>query len=279
MMRPSAPKLQPHLVKTPWRQRFVYILWALVLVALGAIVLVNNLGLWPDGAAPLVLAYWPVLLIALGALVLLTGRATIRFDLPTFAIERGEHESAHFGVSSGLSDLRVAAFAGASQLAVGRFPSHRGPRLEVEDNQASLYLDRRAAAPFLFGEWSAALAKGLPWTMEAHSTLGDFRLDLRDLSMPSLHLHSWAGHVDLTLPVAGPGEFELRLTLGDLTVRVPEGVAVRLRLKAGWLTHVRVDNPRLAQSGPNEWNTPDFPSTAQSLTLAVELTTGDLVLA
>jgi len=279
MMRPSAPKLQPHLVKTPWRQRFVYILWALAFVALGAILLVNNLGPWPTGVGARVLAYWPVLLIALGALVLLTGRATIRFDLPTFAIERGEHESAHFGVSSGLSDLRVAAFAGASQLAVGRFPGHRGPRLEVEDNQARLFLDRRAAAPFLFGEWSATLAKGLPWTMEAHSMLGDFRLDLRDLSVPSLHLHSWAGHVDLTLPVAGPGEFELRLTLGDLTVRVPEGVAVKIKLKAGPLTHVQIANPRLAQSGPNEWNTPDFPSTAQLLTLTVELTTGDLVLA
>ncbi len=279
MMRPSTPKLLPRLVKIPWRQRFVYILWALALLAIGAALLSYNLGLWPNAGGALVLAYWPVLLIALGVLRLLTGRAALGFDLPTFAIERGEHESARLGVSSGLSDVRVSAFAGASQLAVGRFPNHGGPRLSLEGGQAHLILDRRAAAPFLLGEWAVALAKGLPWTVAAHSTLGDFRLDLRDLIVPSLHLRSWAGHVDMTLPVAGPGEGEIHLTLGDLTVRVPEGAAVNIRLKAGPLTRVRITNPRLAQSGPNEWNTSESPSTAQPFTLTVELTTGDLVIA
>jgi hypothetical protein len=279
--RPSAPKLQPRLVKIPWRQRFVYILWALAFLAIGAALLSYNLGLWPAGVGARVLAYWPVLLIALGVLILLTGRAALGFDLPTFAIERGEHVSARLGVPSGLSDVRVSAFAGASQLAVGKFPNQGGPRLNVEDGQAHLILDRRAAAPFLLGEgeWSVALAKGLPWTIEAHSTLGDFRLDLRDLTVPSLHLRSWAGHVDLTLPVAGPAEFEIRLTLGDLTVRVPEGAAMRIRLKAGPLTRVQIANPRLAQSAPNEWSTPDLPAAAQPLTLTVELTTGDVFLA
>jgi hypothetical protein len=278
-MRPSAPKLQPRLVKIPWRQRFAYILWALAFLAIGAALLSYNLGLWPAGVGARVLAYWPVLLIALGVLILLTGRAALGFDLPTFAIERGVHGTARLEVSGGLSDVRVGAFAGASQLAVGKFPNHGGPRLNLEGGQAHLSLDRRAAAPFLLGEWSVALAKGLPWTMGARSLLGDFRLDLRDLTVPSLHLRSWAGHVDLTLPVAGPAEFEVRLTLGDLTVRVPEGAAMRIRLKAGPLTRVQIANPRLAQSAPNEWSTPDLPAAAQPLTLTVELTTGDVVLA
>ena len=75
---------------------------------------------------------------------------------------------------------------------------------------------------------------------------------------------------------AGQGEMSLRLGLGDLTLRVPEGMAVKVQLAAGPLTHARLDGNRFIQTGPSEWVTPNFSASPQRFTLSISLTAGDL---
>jgi hypothetical protein len=256
------------------RQARYYRLWALALMVLGACLLAYQLGLLPDPLAQ-VAALWPALLILLG-LVLVTGRLTLGLALPSFAVDRGDYQSAHLHLAAGVADAQISAFAGASQLAVGQFPGYGGPRLQANAASATLILDRRATSPFFTGPWTVSLVKGLAWSFTLHSDVGHFNLNLRDLTVAALDLRSGVGDVELTLPAAGQGEMTLRLGLGDLTVRIPNGMAVKIKLEAGPLTGVRLDDHRFIQTNPSEWVTPNFSASLQRFTLCVSLTTGDL---
>jgi hypothetical protein len=256
------------------RQRLCYRLWALVLAALGAFLLAHQLGLLPGPLAQAA-AFWPLLLILIG-LRLVTGRASLGFALPAFAIDRGDYQSAHLHLAAGLADAQVSTFVGASQLAVGQFPVYGGPRLQANGSSAALILDRRAVSPFLAGPWTVSLVKGLPWSFTLHSDAGHFNLNLRDLTVTALDLQSGVGDVEVTLPALGQGEMALRLGLGDLTVRVPDGMAVKIKLAAGPLTRIRLDDQRFIQTHSSEWVTPNFSASPQQFTLSIALTAGDL---
>lgn len=266
------------IAKAPTRQRLVYTLGALAFIFLGLILLGHNLHLWPEGPLSRMLSFWPGLLIGLGLFVVGVGRFKPGLPLPTFAIERGEHAWGQLQVSSGSADVRLTSFAGLSQLAVGQFPNYAGPRLLAEGDGAQLILDRRSAAPLLLGDWSLSLAKGLPWTCDLRSGLGNCELNLRDLNVTTLNLRSFAGDADLTLPATGQGEMDLRLTLGSLTLRVPEGVGVKIKLSGGLLALARVtlDPQRFLPTAPSEWSTPNFSAAPHQFSLSIALTTGDL---
>jgi hypothetical protein len=257
------------------RQRRTYQRWAAVLITSGAVLLAYNLDLFPSGPITVGLQFWPVLMILIG-LLWITGRASFSFPLPAFAIDRGEYQSGHLHLASGLADAQVSPFIGASQLAVGQFPGYGGPRLQADGSRAALILDRHAASPFLIGPWTISLVKGLPWSLTFHSDMGHFNLNLRDLNVTALDLHSGVGDVDLTLPATGQGEMALRLGLGDLTVCVPEGMAVKIKWTPGPLARTRLDGQRFIQTSPSEWVTPNFSASPQRFTLSVALTAGDL---
>jgi len=256
------------------RQRLRYRRWAVALAALGAFLLAYQLGLL-SGPLAQAAAFWPLLLILLG-LSLATGRVALGLPLPSFAADRGDYASAHLHLAAGLADAQVSAFVGASQLAVGLFPGYGGPRLQANGSSATLILDRRATSPFLTGPWAVSLVKGLPWSFTLYSGVGHFKLNLRDLTVTALSLQAGVGDVDLTLPAVGQGEMSLRLGLGDLTVRVPDGMAVKIKLAAGPLTHVRLDEQRFIQTNPSEWVTPNFSASPQRFILSLALNAGDL---
>jgi hypothetical protein len=263
--------------KAPTRQRLVYVLWAVTFIGLGVMVLLYNLRFWPSGLVASLLNYWPVLLILLGLLTLWAGLPAQGFTLPTFSIDRSELTSAHLLINAGAADVKLAAFAGTSQLMVGQFPAYAGPHVKVKDSQARVELDQRFAALFLTGGWNAALVKGLPWTMSLSSWLGDFDVNLRDLTVTALRLQSALGHADVTLPALGQGELDVRLLTGNLTLRIPDGMAVKLILNTGWLARVAPDSHRFIRVGPGEWVTPNFSAAPHRYTLSIELATGDLI--
>ena len=262
------------------RQRRWYRFWAVLLIGLGLALLVLNVsGLWPRPGAGTVAAYWPALVVALGAGLPFAARRARGFQLPPFACEREGGEAAELWVRAGTADVRVEALAGVSQLAVGAFASQAGPQVTRTGGVTRLVLDQRAAAPLLTGPWTAALGKGLPWTLDLRASVGALTLDLRDLTVAKLDLEALAGPVDLTLPAAGQGELRLCLYLGDLTLRVPEGVGVKLIFEAGPLAALKLNGRRWVRQGADEWVTPDFSAAPQRFTLRVKMLVGDLKLA
>ena len=281
---PGSPASTPPAPRRYQRLRRRYRLAALGLVALGLLLLASNLGLLAAPVARALAVAGPLLLLALGLWLAVRGRAGGVDALPSFSVPRGSHAGATLRVSSGNADVRVGHFAGASQLAVGAFPAPDGPLLTTIDGQpesnpatrAELVLGTRQAWPWLPGLWQASLAKGLPWRFDLESSLGDFELDLRDLTVESLRLRSSLGNVALTLPAAGQPELDLALTTGNLHLRLPDGMDVKLSVRAGTLANVHCQSRRCVEVAPGEWVTPLYAAAAQRCTLTVRLGTGDL---
>ena len=253
-----------------------YRLWALVILGLGLALLVYNLSGPPYEVGGMA-ALWPAVLLGLG--LPFFARWARGLQPPTFACERGESAAAELRVRAGTADVRVEAFAGASQLLVGRFPSPDGPRLERTGEVARLVMDQRAAAPLMEGPWTAALNKGLPWTLDLRASAGALTLDLRDCQVPCLDLESLAGPVDLTLPASGQGEMRLRLGLGDLTLRVPNGVGFKVRFQGGPLAALKLNGRKLVRVASDEWATSGYATAEAHYALTVAMGTGDLNLA
>lgn len=258
-----------------WRQRGT----ALALVALGAALLAANLGLAPAGWEAGARLAGPALLAAAGAWLVWVARRGGAAEAEAFAIELGEYTAGTFVAVTGAADLEVGALAGDEHLAAGQFPAARGPGLDERAGTARVELSGRYARPWTTGgRWAARLRPGLPWTLELRSSLGDLDLDLEALDAPRLKVRSSLGHTRLTLPRRGQAEADVRLWAGDLTVRVPEGVAVRARVRAGPLAGVRVDERRFVELAPGEWASPLFAVSANRCTLNVNLWAGDLEL-
>src|SRR5688500_13395391 len=80
---------------------------ALLLTALGALLLMGNLGLLRADARQAVDIAWAVVLLAAGVLLAATrGRPTV-LPLEKFAVERGQAERAVLTATTGTADLQV----------------------------------------------------------------------------------------------------------------------------------------------------------------------------
>jgi hypothetical protein len=267
----SSPAANPK-IKTAARQRNLYALGALLLIVIGSFLLAGYLQLLPAGW----MSYWPVLLILLGLFIVLTGRITFGLPLPAFAIPRGAYPAAHLWLDASVADVRLDDFAGSTQLAVGQFPDYAGPQVKIKNGQAHLILDHRASMPFLVGGWSLSLVKALPWSLTLRSQSGHFHLNLRNLNVTHLRLDSLAGDVELTLPTNGQADMQLSLTFGDLILRVPEEMGVKIKLNAGPLVNTHLDNQRFIQTAPGEWVTPNFSQSPHQAILSITLSQGNL---
>jgi len=270
MSRPAGGTPAPEARRGRW-----YRAWAVVLAAAGLWLLAYNQG-WLPGWLGRVTAFWPAALIVAGLAMISTGRPALGFGPPPFALERGGAEEGELWIDAGAADVRLEPLANDDHLAAGEFPSFAGPRLEVEGDRARLMLDRRGTAPWLPGAWRVALSAQLPWRLHLRSGTGAISMALSSLPVSGLDLKAWAGPVELCLPATGQGEMNLRLVLGDLTVRLPEGVGLNLKVKAGPLVSLDAADAGLARTAPGEWTTPGFLDSPQRFVLNVEMTAGDL---
>ncbi len=254
-------------------------LWALLFLMVGGLLLAANLNLLPPAAQRGVGWVWPGLVIVTGLWVLLTGRSRADSARPTFALDRADYTSGALVVNTGSADLQIGALAAADHLALGQLPTPHGPVLTTAGRAVRLRMTPRLAVPLLAGRpWSIDLAPDLPWALQWQSSLGDMALDLHGLNLTTAYLRSAVGQVDLTLPAGGQADLQVRLGLGNLTVRVPETMAVKVKFNRGRLATVRPDGRRFVELAPGEWATPLFAVSPVRCTVTVYLWAGDLTL-
>jgi hypothetical protein len=196
---------------------------------------------------------------------------------PPYAIERATFESAILIANTGTTDLEISSLADASQLAVGKFSAVRGPGFAGGGKQARVELTRRQAQPWLPGRrWSAALTTGLPWTLDVKSWTGNLDLDLTEVRLEALRLRSTFGDVVLSLPANGQSSVDVRLLAGNLKLRVPDKLAVRVKVRRGPLATVSPDERRLVQLAPGEWASPLYAVSADRCSVTIDAWGGDL---
>ena len=248
--------------------------WALVLVVVGAIFLLQNFDILPGNAWNTI---WPVLLILLGAWLLLGnfarrgGQAASSHSIPL----DGARE-AHIRVDHGAGQLRIGPGSEAGTLLSTTFDGEldhdvrrSGDRVDVR-----LRLNRDWTFwmwPGNWGtsfHWSMALQRETPLAMEIHTGASTADIDLRELKVRDVRLETGASTVDLRLPASGQVTGRIKAGSATLRVHVPDGVGLRVRGSIGAAT-LNVRGNRFGW-GSDAYQSPDFETNPNRVDLDVE---------
>lgn len=178
-----------------------------------------------------------------------TGRATIKGGVGSYTIGAGDDLISVTGRSVyGAPDVSSAVDGRAARVSVS------GPeavRVWVPGLRSTSRVDVR-------------LARSVLWDVEIDTGVVDLNADLSGLVASSVDVRSGVSQVRLTLGEVPSGirevPVDVRGGVANFTVRVPDGVPVRVDAEAG-LTNISVDSsiPRTS-SGGRVWMSPEFSS-------------------
>lgn len=228
------------------------IIWGAALVLLGALLLLSNLGLitlniWG--------VFWPVAMILFGVWVL--WGVAFRRDAPaehrTIPLEGAGH--ARVRLKHGAGRLNVSAGSEPGALASGEFGGgldlrtrRDGELLEVEMQIAQANWGPWNWSPGRL-DWTVGFTRDAALSLYFETGAGEARLDLTELRVTDLSVHTGASSTDIYLP-ANAGLTQVTLESGAASTRlhVPAGVAARIRFDGG-LSSLTVDPARFPRSG------------------------------
>jgi hypothetical protein len=247
--------------------------WPLLLIGLGALLLLQTLGLLPPSLWLALAQLWPVLLILLGldwlagtrspraaALVLGAGLVLVAASLTWAAVRASQLPSggvetliqipqgatrltARVDFQTGA--LRLGALGPSQHLLEGSAQDGPGESVRqdysVSSGEGRLLLEQRAnalLAPFLArrpatARWEVRLSQNLPLALEVNGGAGAVTLDLTGLQLTSLDFNSSTGQTLIVFPASQPAQAHVRTGLGPATINLPAGIAARIRVRSG----------------------------------------------
>jgi hypothetical protein len=239
----------------------------LLLIGLGIVFLLNNLG-WLDwGIWWTLLRLWPVILIAIGvdlligrrsawgslaaiglialvfvaALALSLTRATTRSTAADEHITQplGGAREARVLIRADAGKLTLKAATESASLIEGDIHATGGPQIthsyqvEGERGVFTLGADKwQDNMYFMRGDiqrsWDFALNPEIPIDLEAALAVGDADLDLSGLRLSALKVGTAVSQMRVTLPAEGKFQATIGGAIGEIEIIVPKGMAVRV---------------------------------------------------
>jgi hypothetical protein len=279
------------------------LVWPAILILVGAVLLLNNLG-WTAISVWDLLRLWPVLLIAIGLDLLIGRRSAWGAMLALFVIlgllagglwlisspgpiaEPAREQvtqslqgasRANVEIDFAAGQLRISSGAAANQLLEGTVQLNRGERLEqsaqVVDGTLSAQVQSQGqwvtplVVPVGQPGWELALSPDIPLQLVVKAGVGDASLDLRRLALTDLTSKMGVGRTTVTLPEQGTLEARLSSGVGELVVRVPPTLAVRVHPSPGLGT---ISVPTGYQHSGDVYTSPGYASAQDSIDLWVD---------
>lgn len=253
--------------------------WSVVLIVVGSLLLLNNLGLISVEIWPLI---WPGFLILVG-LWILSGRF-FRSDSPepeSITIPLDGAQEARVLVSHGAGRISVGGAAGAGQLLSGQFGG--GVDHRVSRSAAAVVLDLRADVDRWFGfgfpwswgrgagmDWDFRLSGEVPVSLEVRTGASELRMDLTQLRLKELKLETGASSSDIVLPArAGMTRVSVEGGATSVKLRVPDGVAARITSEGG-LAEFKVDTTRFPKTAGG-YESSDYASAENKVEIRAEV--------
>lgn len=236
---------------------------AVVIMALGGVLVLGNLGYLRWSALGLLARLWPAFLLAAGldllfsrerslwvrlagvvvALMLVAGMALVAFGWQGGALERKSFSQPLLGAES--ANIRLNLPMGPLQVRAGKEdePLLAGSYLMQSDEAWNeTRTDRSGVTTYSLSNDGMDLALGLPaqprlelalspalpLDLRIDAALLEGELDLRGLQVQQVSLHQAMGSVRIVLPDA-PLTGEINSAMGRLELDLPEGASVRIR--------------------------------------------------
>ena len=255
------------------------VFWALVLILVGVLLLLGNLGIvsvsWN--------LIWPLLVVAAGVWFLWGALAKPdRVEVREAAIPLEGAKRARVRISHGAGRLQLAAGTVPDQIASGSFGGGLDYRAQRDGEKLNLKLrvpERVFDWPWGTSgalDWSFGLNREIPLELKLKIGSGEAGIDLTDLLVTDLELDTGVSSTRLTLPAhAGFTRARIKLGVASLKIRVPDGVALRLRTQNTPLAGVTVD-PLRFPGGGNLHQSPEYDAAPNKIDMDVEAGVGSV---
>jgi predicted membrane protein len=261
------------------------LLGPLILITIGVLFLLVNLGYLPLSLWEIAFRFWPLILILIGVemlvgrrsviggfvvtalwlalvagvvwLALTTGLTGATTVTETINQPVGEITRATIDLNIGFASVAVKALGeDTTDLMRGTFRHAEGIQIgkvfNTLENEGRLTLREERINFFTAGmteaRWDIALNSTIPLTLRLDGGLGRADLDLSVLTMSALEVNAGIGRVHITTPQRGKMTMRLDGGVGDVHVTIPEGVAARVQVDRGIGT-VRVTETRFPKTG------------------------------
>lgn len=296
------------------QQRHGSVIGPLILITIGALFLLANLG-YVSGAFWLsLIQFWPLILILAGLeiffgrtrlgqiVVLLVGLLAIAgvvwlainpnvlarggMNVETVSEARANIQQANVELNPGVGELIVAPLDAASANWVeGTISFPNTMRVEktyqVENGAAQLKLDTEGTV-LLFGtpaqRWNILFSPHVPIALKVDAGVGGSDLDLNGLNITALDLDTGIGGMEVIMPSrAGTVNARVNGGIGGLTIWIPQGVPARIRTRTG-IGGATVNQARFPRVGDNLYESPDYASAPNKIDLNVDAGIGGITI-
>ncbi|NLE44071.1 MAG: cell wall-active antibiotics response protein [Chloroflexi bacterium] len=260
------------------------VFWGLALILVGVLLLLNSLGLISVNIGILLLA---VLLIAIGAWLLwglLLGRDELESEDVAIPLQTASRANIH--IRHGAGRLKIAAGTDHANLITGTVDGGLDCTTTMEGDTLNVAMAVPVkrfpdfGMPWMWGrrgtlDWNLYLIPSTALALHLETGASETQLDLSDLQVSDLRLQTGASSTQITLPEhAGDTHVEVHGGAAAIEIRVPEGVAARIRT-SGRLSGIRVNAGRFVRDGAL-YESPEFGEAANRVEIDAEIGVGSL---
>lgn len=281
-----------------------------ILISIGVILLLNNLG-YLNWSFWDILNLWPILLVAAG-LELLVGRRSLlgslisaiivlgliaggvwlvgttditRTTAQTIEIRepRGDITTAHVTLSPAVAQINVTALNDSGNFVEGTV-RHR-PNERVTDsftggNTARLSVKTSGSTGVAMGPgnryaWDFSFHPDVKLDLSIDAGMGDVNLDLRALTLESVKVNAGMGAVTIKLPETGKFDVNIDSGMGMVVIEVPAGLGVRLQTEAAIVGR---DLPAGYTRNNNRYTSPNYNNAENRADIQVNLGLGNITI-
>jgi len=290
--------------------RHVKLVGPTILIGIGIILLLNNLGyltwsFWD------ILNLWPILLVAAG-LELLVGRRSrlgslisaiivlgliaggvwfvgksdlTRSTAQTIEIRepRGDIASARVTLSPAVAQISVKALNDSGNFVEGTVfhrPNERVTQNFTGCDTARLDVKTSGSAGVVMGPgrgyaWDFGFHPDVALDLSIDAGMGDVNLDLRTLTLESVKVNAGMSAVTIKLPETGKFDVDIDSGMGTVVIEVPAGLGVRLQTEAAIVGR---NIPSGYTRNNNRYTSPNYSNAEDRVNIQVDLGIGNITI-
>lgn len=250
------------------------VFWGVILLFVGGLLLLNNLGLLPVDLGQIL---WPSLIILVGLWILLRSRLTpSELETQQLTVPSQGAREAELELHHGAGRIVLGPGGGADQVLSGSFAGGVSERVNASADRVAVDLSVPSGAwmGFPWGtrsgfEWDLQLSEAINYEISVEAGAGELNLDLEHLQVNRLMLKTGASSSKVRLPAHVP-QCQVKLEAGAAAVELwlPEEVGARVTADMG-LAELKLDSGRFDRSG-NEYRTKNYEQAAHKIEIDID---------
>ncbi len=253
--------------------------WGIVLIILAALLLLNQQG-WLKG--DIFGYFWPAIIVLFGLWLLIgafsRGRSSATRQHISIPLENARKARIKLDHAAGRLNLQAGAVS--TEVLNGDFGSEVDYKSKVEADQIQLKLRNAqqfwAWYPGESLDWDIRLNADIPLKLKIDSGASASTLDLTDLKVVDLDINTGASSTEINLPAnAGNTLVDIVSGAASVNIRVPSGVAARIKVKSG-IASVNVDSNRFPRLDGGLYQSADFATSANRADITIDTGVGSV---